>query len=159
MLNANADLSSWSHSQVCVVCSSCSAGNPGVVGFYRTFMQTIHRLCGYQHPVWAVSHAGHCTPPDSMDLLEGRASSEQPVSYINLMLRSHRLLFIEDVYIQCVPDTVQLIGCSDTSSSLFWYCCFYFFLRVFSISTLTKCCIDRGRTASACPCVRSSAAG
>lgn len=45
-------------------------GNPGVVGFYRTFMQTIHRLCGYQHPVWAVSHAGHCTPPDSMDLLE-----------------------------------------------------------------------------------------
>lgn len=45
-------------------------GNPGVVGFYRTFMQTIHSMCGYHHPVWAVSHAGHCVPPDSMDMVE-----------------------------------------------------------------------------------------
>lgn len=45
-------------------------GNPGVVGFYRTFMQTIHSVCGYHHPVWAVSHAGHCVPPDSMDMVE-----------------------------------------------------------------------------------------
>lgn len=46
-------------------------GNPGVVGFYTTFMQTLYRLFGYQHPVWAVSHAGHCAPPDSMDMIEG----------------------------------------------------------------------------------------
>lgn len=49
-------------------------GNPGVVGFYRTFMQTIHRMCDYRHPVWAVSHAGHCVPPDSMDMVEGKHS-------------------------------------------------------------------------------------
>ncbi|KAJ8287534.1 hypothetical protein COCON_G00001930 [Conger conger] len=41
-------------------------GNPGLVGFYRTFMQTIHEAFGRRHPVWAVSHAGHCVPPDSM---------------------------------------------------------------------------------------------
>ncbi|KAF3844299.1 hypothetical protein F7725_007462 [Dissostichus mawsoni] len=33
--------------------------NPGVVGFYKTFMRTLHRKLGYHHPVWAVSHAGH----------------------------------------------------------------------------------------------------
>ncbi|MEQ2198901.1 hypothetical protein XENOCAPTIV_020534, partial [Xenoophorus captivus] len=42
-------------------------GNPGVVGFYKTFMQTLHSILGY--PVWAVSHAGHCAPPDSMDMV------------------------------------------------------------------------------------------
>lgn len=45
-------------------------GNPGVVGFYKTFMQTIHSMVGYRHPVWAVSHAGHCVPPHSMDMVE-----------------------------------------------------------------------------------------
>nr|XP_020471359.1 lipid droplet-associated hydrolase [Monopterus albus]XP_020471360.1 lipid droplet-associated hydrolase [Monopterus albus] len=45
-------------------------GNPGVVGFYMTFMQTLHNMFGYRHPVWAVSHAGHCAPPDSMDMVE-----------------------------------------------------------------------------------------
>uniref|UniRef100_A0A665WBM6 Lipid droplet-associated hydrolase n=1 Tax=Echeneis naucrates TaxID=173247 RepID=A0A665WBM6_ECHNA len=49
-------------------------GNPGVVGFYRTFMQTLHSRFGYQHPVWAVSHAGHCVPPDSMDMVEDASS-------------------------------------------------------------------------------------
>lgn len=34
-------------------------------------MQTIHSMFGYQYPVWAVSHAGHCVPPDSMDMVEG----------------------------------------------------------------------------------------
>lgn len=35
-------------------------------------MQTIHSMCQYRHPVWAVSHAGHCAPPDSMDMLQGK---------------------------------------------------------------------------------------
>uniref|UniRef100_A0A3Q2D5W3 Lipid droplet-associated hydrolase n=1 Tax=Cyprinodon variegatus TaxID=28743 RepID=A0A3Q2D5W3_CYPVA len=47
-------------------------GNPGMVEFYRSFMQTLHSLLGL--PVWAVSHAGHCAPPDSMDIVEGRTS-------------------------------------------------------------------------------------
>uniref|UniRef100_A0AAY4AYP3 Lipid droplet-associated hydrolase n=1 Tax=Denticeps clupeoides TaxID=299321 RepID=A0AAY4AYP3_9TELE len=39
-----------------------SAGNPGVVGFYKTFMETIYQSLGRRCAVWAVSHAGHCTP-------------------------------------------------------------------------------------------------
>lgn len=35
-------------------------------------MQTIHSVCGYTHPVWAVSHAGHCATPHSMDMVEGK---------------------------------------------------------------------------------------
>lgn len=35
-------------------------------------MQTIYSMCQYRHPVWAVSHAGHCAPPDSMDMLQGK---------------------------------------------------------------------------------------
>lgn len=38
-------------------------------------METIHSLCRYRHPVWAVSHAGHCAPPDGMDMLQGKALS------------------------------------------------------------------------------------
>nr|XP_046165046.1 lipid droplet-associated hydrolase isoform X1 [Oncorhynchus gorbuscha] len=45
-------------------------GNPGVVGFYKTFMQTLHQTLGMRYPVWAVSHAGHCVPPDTMDMIE-----------------------------------------------------------------------------------------
>uniref|UniRef100_A0A3Q2D5X7 Lipid droplet-associated hydrolase n=1 Tax=Cyprinodon variegatus TaxID=28743 RepID=A0A3Q2D5X7_CYPVA len=35
--------------------SLLSSGNPGMVEFYRSFMQTLHSLLGL--PVWAVSHA------------------------------------------------------------------------------------------------------
>ena len=48
-----------------------STGNPGVVGFYKTFMQTLYQAFGQRHPVWAVSHAGHCNPPGAMDMIEG----------------------------------------------------------------------------------------
>nr|DBA25736.1 TPA: hypothetical protein GDO54_010086 [Pyxicephalus adspersus] len=46
-------------------------GNPGVVGFYKTFMQSLY--CGYKkrYPVWAISHAGHCSPPLGMDMSDG----------------------------------------------------------------------------------------
>ncbi|XP_023262505.1 lipid droplet-associated hydrolase isoform X1 [Seriola lalandi dorsalis] len=55
-------------------------GNPGVVGFYKTFMQTLHSMFGYHHPVWAVSHAGHCVPPDSMDMVQGTNDSQDASS-------------------------------------------------------------------------------
>ncbi|XP_018589695.2 lipid droplet-associated hydrolase isoform X2 [Scleropages formosus] len=44
--------------------------NPGMVGFYRTFMETLYQAFEGRYPVWAVSHAGHCVPPDTMDMLE-----------------------------------------------------------------------------------------
>lgn len=69
-------------------------GNPGVVGFYRTFMQTLHSMFGYHHPVWAVSHAGHCAPPDSMDMVEDASSvAENDVFGLNGQIE-HKLAFL-----------------------------------------------------------------
>lgn len=45
-------------------------GNPGVVDFYKTFMKTLHQKFDCRYPVWAVSHAGHCAPPETMDMIE-----------------------------------------------------------------------------------------
>uniref|UniRef100_A0A672YEK8 Lipid droplet-associated hydrolase n=1 Tax=Sphaeramia orbicularis TaxID=375764 RepID=A0A672YEK8_9TELE len=65
-------------------------GNPGVVGFYKTFMQTLHSMFGYRHPVWAVSHAGHCVPPDTMDIVD---AAEKDVFGINGQIE-HKLAFL-----------------------------------------------------------------
>ncbi|CAN9502026.1 unnamed protein product [Ophioblennius macclurei] len=71
-------------------------GNPGVVGFYRTFMQTIHSTFGYNHPVWAVSHAGHCVPPDCMDMVEDASTAaENDVFGLNGQIE-HKLAFIRE---------------------------------------------------------------
>uniref|UniRef100_UPI003AAB059A lipid droplet-associated hydrolase n=1 Tax=Centroberyx gerrardi TaxID=166262 RepID=UPI003AAB059A len=69
-------------------------GNPGVVGFYKTFTQTFHSMFGYRHPVWAVSHAGHCVPPDSMDMVEDASSTvEGDVFGLNGQIE-HKLAFL-----------------------------------------------------------------
>ncbi|XP_038585596.1 lipid droplet-associated hydrolase [Micropterus salmoides] len=65
-------------------------GNPGVVGFYRTFMHTLHSMFGHRHPVWAVSHAGHCVPPDSMDMVD---EAEDDVFGLNGQIE-HKLAFL-----------------------------------------------------------------
>ncbi|XP_070533901.1 lipid droplet-associated hydrolase-like [Ptychodera flava] len=39
-------------------------GNPGVVGFYELFMETLYEASGRQVPVWGISHAGHEMTPD-----------------------------------------------------------------------------------------------
>uniref|UniRef100_A0A8C7UCW0 Lipid droplet-associated hydrolase n=1 Tax=Oncorhynchus mykiss TaxID=8022 RepID=A0A8C7UCW0_ONCMY len=54
-------------------------GNPGVIGFYMTFMQTLHQTLGWCYPVWAVTHAGHCVPPDTMDVIDGIYRNYQDV--------------------------------------------------------------------------------
>lgn len=48
-----------------------STGNPGVVGFYKTYMWTLYQTFIRRYPVWAVSHAGHCMPPETYDMIEG----------------------------------------------------------------------------------------
>lgn len=80
-------------------------GNPGVVGFYRTFMQTLHSVLGHRHPVWAVSHAGHCVPPDSMDMVEDSCSESEPdVFGLNGQIE-HKLAFLR----KCVPRETSLV--------------------------------------------------
>ncbi|XP_026166552.1 lipid droplet-associated hydrolase isoform X1 [Mastacembelus armatus] len=69
-------------------------GNPGVVGFYTTFIKTLHKMFGYRHPVWAVSHAGHCVPPDSMDMVEDASLAvEGDVFGLNGQVE-HKLAFL-----------------------------------------------------------------
>lgn len=80
-------------------------GNPGVVGFYRTFMHTLHHMCEYRHPVWAVSHAGHCVPPDSMDMVEDASSaSVDDVFGLNGQIE-HKLTFLR----KYVPKETSLV--------------------------------------------------
>ncbi|XP_014812386.1 PREDICTED: lipid droplet-associated hydrolase isoform X2 [Calidris pugnax] len=45
-------------------------GNPGLAGYYRTFIQALYRGLNQQYPVWVVSHAGHCKPPSGMEMIE-----------------------------------------------------------------------------------------
>lgn len=47
------------------------AGNPGLAGYYRTFIQALYCGLNQQYPVWVVSHAGHCKPPSGMEMIEG----------------------------------------------------------------------------------------
>lgn len=47
-----------------------------------------------QHPVWAVSHAGHCAPPDSMDMMDGSSSAaDGDVFGLNGQIK-HKLAFL-----------------------------------------------------------------
>lgn len=54
-------------------------------------MQTIHSMCRYRHPVWAVSHAGHCAPPDSMDMLQGKTPFD-PFIWNSVTVEHHQSL-------------------------------------------------------------------
>ena len=41
-------------------------GNPGLAGYYETFMGSLHGRMGGEVPVWAIGHAGHDIPKDAM---------------------------------------------------------------------------------------------
>ncbi|XP_077668595.1 lipid droplet-associated hydrolase isoform X1 [Eretmochelys imbricata] len=45
-------------------------GNPGLAGYYRTFIRALYHGLNGQYPVWVVSHAGHCKPPSGMGMTE-----------------------------------------------------------------------------------------
>ncbi|XP_061599913.1 lipid droplet-associated hydrolase [Cololabis saira] len=68
-------------------------GNPGLVGFYRTFMQALYGLLGARYPVWAVSHAGHCAPPESMDMVEDASAAVEDVFGLDGQIQ-HKLTFV-----------------------------------------------------------------
>ena len=40
-------------------------GNPGLAGYYETFMGSLHEHMGGEVPVWAIGHAGHDIPDDA----------------------------------------------------------------------------------------------
>ncbi|XP_071999747.1 lipid droplet-associated hydrolase isoform X3 [Engystomops pustulosus] len=79
-------------------------GNPGVVGFYKTFMQSLY--CGFnsQYPVWAISHAGHCSPPTGMGMTDELDHQTEDVFGLNGQIE-HKLFFLK----QNVPSDVKLV--------------------------------------------------
>ncbi|KAK7904473.1 hypothetical protein WMY93_017080 [Mugilogobius chulae] len=80
-------------------------GNPGVVGFYTTFMQTLYRAFSCRFSVWCVSHAGHCEPPDHMDMTEDASLAEElDVFGINGQIE-HKLTFLR----KHVPRETRLV--------------------------------------------------
>ncbi|XP_053701340.1 lipid droplet-associated hydrolase [Synchiropus splendidus] len=80
-------------------------GNPGVVGFYKTFMERLYGLFECRHPVWAISHAGHCVPPDSMDMVQdAQQAAASDVFGISGQI-DHKLAFLK----KQVPTETQLI--------------------------------------------------
>lgn len=79
-------------------------GNPAVVGFYKTFMQSLY--CGFnkEYPVWAISHAGHCSPPRGMDMTDEHDHQTDDVFGLNGQIE-HKLFFLR----QNVPADVKLV--------------------------------------------------
>ncbi|KAM8953243.1 lipid droplet-associated hydrolase [Pelodytes ibericus] len=83
-------------------------GNPGIVGYYRTFMRSLYVGFSQKYPVWAVSHAGHCSPPKGMDMTNGlEGEQSEDVFGLNGQIE-HKLSFLK----QYVPidTTLVLIG-------------------------------------------------
>ncbi|MBN3301214.1 LDAH hydrolase, partial [Amia calva] len=69
-------------------------GNPGIVGYYKTFMQALYQTLDQKYPVWAVSHAGHCVPPDCMEMMEDTDLMEiEDVFGLNGQIE-HKLAFL-----------------------------------------------------------------
>ncbi|KAG8445702.1 hypothetical protein GDO86_010475 [Hymenochirus boettgeri] len=78
-------------------------GNPGIVGFYKTFMQTLYCGLDRQYPVWAISHAGHCSPPQGMDMTK---ETNEAGDVFGLAAQiDHKLFFLK----MNVPDNMTLI--------------------------------------------------
>lgn len=60
-------------------------GNPGLVGFYRTFIEALYFNLNQQYPVWVVSHGGHCKIPHSIKRKEGSLNIFLLLDYLSLM--------------------------------------------------------------------------
>ncbi|TRY59668.1 hypothetical protein DNTS_027406 [Danionella cerebrum] len=69
-------------------------GNPGVVGFYETYMWTLYQTFHERFPVWAVSHAGHCMPPETFDLIEDPSVIEKEDVFGLDGQTEHKLAFL-----------------------------------------------------------------
>ncbi|XP_064652518.1 lipid droplet-associated hydrolase-like [Lineus longissimus] len=75
-------------------------GNPGIIGFYELFMDTLNQLSDYSIPVWGVSHAGHVTVPPHITY------SEPPFDIYTLKGQiHHKVEFIR----RYIPSTTKLI--------------------------------------------------
>ncbi|KAJ8897446.1 hypothetical protein PR048_002792 [Dryococelus australis] len=86
----------------------CIPGNPGVTGYYTSFLETVYSNLGI--PVWVICHAGHELPPQGDNL---RTSTNCSGVYGLQEQINHKVAFIE----KYVPADVKIylighsIGC------------------------------------------------
>ncbi|XP_067840446.1 lipid droplet-associated hydrolase isoform X2 [Heptranchias perlo] len=77
-------------------------GNPGIVCYYKPFMQILHKILNRKYPIWAISHAGHCIPPEGMEMVEDIELED--VFGLNGQIE-HKLTFLR----KNVPKDVKLV--------------------------------------------------
>lgn len=89
--------------EVCI----CITGNPGLPGFYTTFLSTLYESLGKQMPVWVIGQAGHDDPPESSEKMVPALMDNEKMFDLQGQVY-HKAAFIE----QFVPKGVKvyLIG-------------------------------------------------
>ncbi|XP_066467802.1 lipid droplet-associated hydrolase [Tiliqua scincoides] len=79
-------------------------GNPGMAGYYQTFIQALYCGLNRQYPVWVISHAGHCKVPHGMEMLEETDTNELDVFGLRGQME-HKLNFLR----KNVPKDMKLV--------------------------------------------------
>lgn len=80
-------------------------GNPGMVGYYRTFIQSLYCCLNQQYPVWIVSHAGHCKVPHGMTMTEETDCKELDDVFGIYGQIEHKLNFLR----KNVPEDMKIV--------------------------------------------------
>ncbi|CAH2006807.1 unnamed protein product [Acanthoscelides obtectus] len=81
-------------------------GNPGMNGFYKEFVETVHRKLGWT--AWMIGHAGHNDPPKNYETLVPKLEEDNKELFGLKGQIKHKIEFFE----KYVPKTarVHLIG-------------------------------------------------
>ncbi|XP_026531333.1 lipid droplet-associated hydrolase isoform X2 [Notechis scutatus] len=90
-------------------------GNPGLPGFYRTFIETLYYSLNQQYPVWAVSHGGHCKIPHEVKRKEEMPLNDTDDVFGLQGQAEHKLKFLR----KYVPKDVKLVLIGHSIGSYF----------------------------------------
>ncbi|XP_070588906.1 lipid droplet-associated hydrolase isoform X2 [Erythrolamprus reginae] len=90
-------------------------GNPGLPGFYRTFVEALYFRLNQQYPVWVVSHGGHCKIPHEIKRKEEMASNDTDDVFGLEGQVEHKLKFLR----KYVPKDVKLVLIGHSIGSYF----------------------------------------
>lgn len=78
-------------------------GNPGIAEYYDDFMKVLYQNSNYSIPVWAISHAGHVSIPNTSNNLAVEKASYSVCSLEGQI--KHKLTFIK----KHIPPDVKLV--------------------------------------------------
>ncbi|XP_060128421.1 lipid droplet-associated hydrolase [Zootoca vivipara] len=80
-------------------------GNPGLPGYYRSFLKALYSCLNRQYPIWVVGHAGHCKVPHGMKMIEETDVNKLDDGFGLRGQIEHKLSFIR----KNVPKDVKLV--------------------------------------------------